>query len=163
MTDRGDAEDILQEVFYELIESYRLMKPVEEVTAWLFRVARNRIIDRFRKKRPEPFSAHVVTAEDGDDLQLEDLLPSADAGPEAAYARNLLFDALDEALDELPPEQSEVFIAHEWMGASFKDLAARNRREREHAALAQALCGVASSPAIAGDLQRLCEAMRAEE
>jgi RNA polymerase sigma factor (sigma-70 family) len=123
VTDRGDAEDILQEVFYELIESYRLMKPVGEVTAWLFRVARNRIIDRFRKKRPEPFSTHVVTAEDGDELQLEDLLPSADAGPEAAYARNLLLDALDEALDELPPEQSEVFIAHEWMGVSFKDLA----------------------------------------
>ncbi len=121
--DREDAEDILQDVFYQLIESYRLMKPVEEVTAWLFRVARNRIIDRFRKKKTEPLSAHVVTTEDGDELDLEDLLPSADAGPEAAYARNLLFDALDEALDELPPEQSEVFIAHEWMGVSFKDLA----------------------------------------
>src|ERR1700677_2300596 len=103
--DRGDAEDILQEVFYELIASYRMMKPVEEATAWLFRVARNRIIDRFRKKRPEPLSAHVITAEDGDQLELEDLLPSADAGPEAAYARKLLLDALEEALDELPPEQ----------------------------------------------------------
>jgi RNA polymerase sigma factor (sigma-70 family) len=121
--DREDAEDILQDVFYELIESYRLMKPVEEVTAWLFRVARNRIIDRFRKKKTEPLSAHVVTTDDGDELDLEDLLPSADAGPEAAYARNLLLDAVDDALDELPPEQSEVFIAHEWMGVSFKDLA----------------------------------------
>jgi RNA polymerase sigma factor (sigma-70 family) len=120
--DRGDAEDILQDVFYELVESYRLMKPVGEVTAWLFRVARNRIVDRFRKKKPEPFSALSRAAEDGDELELENLLPSADAGPEAAYARNLLLDALYEALDELPAEQREVFIAHEWMGVSFKDL-----------------------------------------
>jgi RNA polymerase sigma factor (sigma-70 family) len=121
--DRDDAEDILQEVFYELVEAYRLIKPVEEVSAWLFRVARNRIIDLSRKKKPESFSSSVVAAEDGDELQLEDMLPSADAGPEAAYARSLLLDALEEALDELPPEQSEAFIAHEWMGVSFKDLA----------------------------------------
>jgi RNA polymerase sigma factor (sigma-70 family) len=121
--DRADAEDILQEVFYELIAAYRLIKPVEEVSAWLFRVARNRIIDLFRKKKPESFSSSIVEAEDGDEVALEDLLPSADAGPEAAYARSLLLDALEEALEELPPEQSEVFIAHEWMGVSFQDLA----------------------------------------
>src|ERR1700678_2465984 len=107
VADTSEAEDILQDVFYELVESYRLMKPVEEVTAWLFRVARNRIVDRFRKKKPEPFSTLSRAAEDGDELELEDLLPSADAGPEAAYARNLLLDALYEALDELPAEQRE--------------------------------------------------------
>ncbi|HEX4021763.1 MAG TPA: sigma-70 family RNA polymerase sigma factor [Acidobacteriaceae bacterium] len=123
VADSEDAEDILQEVFYELIETYRMMKPVEQVTAWMFRVARNRIIDLFRKKKPESFSDPIAAAEDGDELLLEDLLPSADAGPEAAYARNVLLDALDEALEELPREQSEVFIAHELMGRSFKELA----------------------------------------
>ena len=118
--DSGDAEDILQDVFYELIETYRLMKPVEQVTAWLFQVARNRIIDLFRRQKPASLSDPV--AKDGE-LSLEDLLPSADAGPEAVYARNLLLDVLDEALDELPANQREVFIAHEWMGRSFKELA----------------------------------------
>jgi RNA polymerase sigma factor (sigma-70 family) len=121
--DREDAEDILQEVFYELIETYRLMKPVEQVSAWLFRVARNRIIDLFRKKRPESLSDSVASPEEGDELLLEDLLPSEDAGPEAAYARTVLIDALDEALDELPREQREVFIAHEFEGKSFRELA----------------------------------------
>ena len=123
VADSGDAEDILQEVFYELIETYRLMKPVEQVSAWLFRVARNRIIDLFRKKKSESFSDPIAAAEDGDELLLEDLLPSADAGPDEIYARNMLLDALDEALDELPEEQREIFIAHEWMGISFKDMA----------------------------------------
>jgi RNA polymerase sigma factor (sigma-70 family) len=126
--DESDAEDILQDVFYELIEAYRLTKPIEQVGAWLYRVARNRIIDRFRKKKPEPL---VVAAKngaadenDGDLLSIEDLLPSPDAGPEAAYARGILLDELDAALDELPEEQREVFIAHEFDGRSFKEISA---------------------------------------
>lgn len=122
VADSGDAEDILQEVFYELIATYRLMKPVEQVSAWLFRVARNRITDLFRKNKPELLGDSVAVAEDGDALSLEDLLPSADAGPEEAYARSVLLEALDEALDELPPAQREVFVAHEVMGQSFKEI-----------------------------------------
>jgi RNA polymerase sigma factor (sigma-70 family) len=114
--DPGDAEDILQEVFYELVEAYRAMQPIDQVTGWLFRVAKNRIIDLFRKKKPEPLDA----------LGIQDLLPSADAGPEAEYARGVLLDALDEALDELPREQREVFVAHELQGRSFKELAAES-------------------------------------
>jgi RNA polymerase sigma factor (sigma-70 family) len=124
--DPGDAEDILQEVFYELVQAYRMMKPVEQVTAWLFRVARNRITDLFRKKKPEAFTGDpVAMTEDGEALRLEDLLPSPDAGPEAAYARSVLLDELDAALDELPEDQREVFIAHELMGYSFKEIAAQ--------------------------------------
>ena len=122
VADTGEAEDILQDVFYELIEAYRMMKPVEHVTAWLFRVARNRIIDMFRRKRPDSLSAPVT--EDEEDGTLEDLLPSADAGPEANYAREFLLEALDEAIEELPEAQREVFIAHEVMGRSFKEIAA---------------------------------------
>ena len=123
VADSGDAEDILQEVFYELIATYRLMQPVEQVSAWLFRVARNRITDLFRKKKPELLNDAIAVAEDGEDLLLEDLLPSADAGPEEAYARSVVLEALDEALDELPREQREVFVAHEVMGQSFKEIA----------------------------------------
>ena len=126
VADSGDAEDILQEVFYELIETYRLMKPVEQVTAWMFRVARNRIIDLFRRKKPASLSDSVAVAQDGDALLLEDLLPSPDAGPEALYARSLLLDALEDALDELPPEQREVFLAHEVLGRSFQEMAAES-------------------------------------
>jgi RNA polymerase sigma factor (sigma-70 family) len=123
--DREDAEDILQDVFYELVEAYRLMKPVEQATAWLFRVARNRIIDAFRRKKREALrSEPPVVTEDGETLQLEDRLPSTDAGPDAAYARSVLLDELDAALDELPEEQREVFVAHELMGYSFKEIAA---------------------------------------
>lgn len=126
VADTGDAEDILQEVFYELVEAYRMMKPVEQVTAWLFRVARNRITDLFRRKRREGSSNEAVAVtEDGEELQLEDLLPSRDAGPEAAYARSVLLEELDAALSELPDAQREVFIAHELMGYSFKELAAQ--------------------------------------
>src|SRR5271168_351738 len=100
--DEGDAEDILQDVFYELVEAYRLMKPVEQVGAWLFRVARNRITDLFRKKKPEPMGG--APAEDEETLRLEDLLPSPDGGPEADYARGVLIEELDAALDELPEE-----------------------------------------------------------
>jgi len=118
--DTGDAEDILQDVFYEFIQTYRLMKPVEQVTAWLYRVARNRITDLFRKQK----SVSLNTAADEDSPTLEDLLPSPDAGPDALYARNMLFDALDEALDELPETQRDVFIAHELLGRSFKEISA---------------------------------------
>ena len=118
--DEGDAEDILQDVFYELTEAYRLMRPIEQVGAWLYRVARNRIIDRFRRKAP---AGEVALNEDQGAPRLEDLLPSPDAGPEALYARSVIFDELDAALEELPEEQREVFIAHEMDGKSFKQLA----------------------------------------
>jgi RNA polymerase sigma factor (sigma-70 family) len=122
--DERDAEDILQDVFYELVEAYRMMKPIERVSAWLYRVARNRITDLFRKKRPEALASDPVTVtEDGESLLLEDLLPSPDEGPEAAYARSVLLDELDAALDELPEEQRQVFVAHEMEGRSFKELA----------------------------------------
>jgi RNA polymerase sigma factor (sigma-70 family) len=120
-----DAEDILQDVFYELVEAYRMMKPVEQVTAWLFRVARNRIADVFRRKKREALSNGPAINEEGETLPWEDLLPSPDAGPHAALARNVLLEELDAALDELPDEQREVFIAHELMGYSFKELAAQ--------------------------------------
>jgi RNA polymerase sigma factor (sigma-70 family) len=124
VSDERDAEDILQDVFYELVETYRLMKPLEQVSAWLFRVARNRITDFFRKKKPEALNSGPITVtEDGDPLALEDLLPSADAGPEAAYARSVLLEEIDAALDELPEEQRDIFIAHEIEGRSFKELA----------------------------------------
>ena len=122
VADTGEAEDILQDVFYELLQAYRLMKPIEHVTSWLFRVAQNRMVDLFRRKKPSSLN-NPVSAEEGGDT-LEDLLPSEDAGPEAAYARNLLLDALDEALDELPAAQRDVFVAHELMGRSFKDISA---------------------------------------
>jgi RNA polymerase sigma factor (sigma-70 family) len=124
VADASDAEDILQDVFYELVEAYRMMKPVEQLSAWLFRVARNRITDLFRKKRPEAIGNDPVVAENGELLLLEDLLPSPDAGPEAVYARNVLLEELHAALDELPEEQREIFIAHELEGYSFKELAA---------------------------------------
>jgi RNA polymerase sigma factor (sigma-70 family) len=123
VADPSDAEDILQEVFYELVETYRLMKPIEQVGAWLFRVARNRITDLFRKRKPGSSTNDPVVAEEGESLTLEDLLPSRDAGPEAAYARNVLLAELEDALEELPNEQREVFLAHEIEGRSFKDLA----------------------------------------
>jgi RNA polymerase sigma factor (sigma-70 family) len=122
--DPRDAEDILQDVFYELVEANRLLMPIEHVTGWLFRVARNRIIDLFRKKRPESLGDTVATDQDGDMPQWEDLLPSPDAGPEALYARHVLLDELELALDELPEEQREVFVAHEFEGRSFKEMAA---------------------------------------
>jgi RNA polymerase sigma factor (sigma-70 family) len=123
VADQSDAEDILQEVFYELVEAYRMMKPVEQVTAWLFRVARNRITDLFRSKKREGSSEPEGRTVDGEDLRWEDLLPSPDAGPESAYARSVLLEEMDAALDELPKGQREVFIGHELLGYSFKDLA----------------------------------------
>jgi RNA polymerase sigma factor (sigma-70 family) len=122
--DPRDAEDILQDVFYELVEANRLLMPIEHVTGWLFRVARNRITDLLRKKKPETFSDAAVQDEAGEVLQIEDLLPSPDAGPEALYVRDVLLDELELALDELPDEQREVFVAHELEGRSFKEMAA---------------------------------------
>jgi RNA polymerase sigma factor (sigma-70 family) len=118
--DSGDAEDVLQDVFYELIQAYRLMKPAEQMTAWLFRVARNRITDLFRRQKAVSLSDSVADDEEGQTF--EDLLPSLDAGPDAIYARNVLLDALEEAIDELPANQREVFIAHEILGRSFREL-----------------------------------------
>jgi RNA polymerase sigma factor (sigma-70 family) len=124
--DESDAEDILQEVFYELVQAYRLMKPVEQVGAWLFRVARNRIIDRFRKRKTETAPSDPPPGEeDGGVFSWEDLLPARDAGPEAAYAREVLIDEIEAALDELPKEQREVFVAHELEGRSFNELAVK--------------------------------------
>jgi len=122
--DANEAEDILQDVFFEYVEAYRLPEPIEQVGAWLFRVARNRIIDRFRKKR----EVQLPDAPDGEDegRWLEEVLPSPESGPEAAYARSVLLEELYAALAELPKEQRDVFIAHELDGRGFKELAAES-------------------------------------
>ena len=117
--DRGDAEDVLQDVLAELVEANRLLMPIEHVTGWLFRVARNRIIDLARRKKPERDGA---TGEDGGSIA--DLLPSPDAGPEALHLRSILLDELELAIDELPEEQQDVFVAHEIEGRSFEEIAA---------------------------------------
>jgi RNA polymerase sigma factor (sigma-70 family) len=127
--DPSDVEDIVQEVFYELVEANRLLMPIDHVTGWLFRVARNRITDLFRKKKAESFSDAAprdIGDEDGELPRIEDLLPSPDAGPEALYVRSVLLDELELALDELPDEQREVFVAHELEGRSFKELSAKS-------------------------------------
>jgi RNA polymerase sigma factor (sigma-70 family) len=127
--DPSDAEDILQDVFYKLVEANRLLMPIDHVTGWLFRVARNRITDLFRKKKPETWSDAGLEDENGELLRIEDLLPSPMsgwAGPEALYVRSLLLDELELALDELPDEQREVFVAHELEGRSFKELSAES-------------------------------------
>jgi RNA polymerase sigma factor (sigma-70 family) len=123
--DPGDAEDILQEVFYELVSAARLMQPIEQVGAWLFRVARNRITDLFRRNATRGEPAAIASDDDEDGPGLGDLLPSEADGPEAAFTRRLLLEELDAALDELPEDQRSVFIAHELEGVSFKELAAR--------------------------------------
>ena len=122
----ADVEDLLQEVFCELVEANRLLMPIDYVTGWLFRVARNRITDLFRKKRPENFTDAAVIGEEGELLEIADLLPSPDAGPEALYVRNVLLEELELALGELPAEQREVFVAHELEGRSFKELSTEN-------------------------------------
>jgi RNA polymerase sigma factor (sigma-70 family) len=124
--DPRDAEDILQDVFCELVEANRLLMPIDHVTGWLFRVARNRIIDFFRKKKPETFSDNAIVDDDDELRRLEDLLPSPDVGPEALYARNVLLDELELAIDELPEDQREAFVAHEFEGRSFKQIAAES-------------------------------------
>jgi RNA polymerase sigma factor (sigma-70 family) len=120
----ADAEDLLQEVLFELVQAHRLLMPIETISAWLFRVARNRITDLFRKKKPQPFADSVLVDEEGESLELEDLLPSPDAGPEALYFRQVLLDELSAAIAGLPPDQRAVFVAHELEGRSFNDLAA---------------------------------------
>lgn len=123
--DPGEAEDILQDVFYEFVQAYRLPAPIEQASAWLFRAARNRIIDRFRKKKEQPLSELVDDGDEADYAYRLDLaLPAHDAGPEALYARAALLETLQDALDELPPNQRDVFIAHELDGRTFKDMAA---------------------------------------
>jgi len=123
VSNEADAEDLLQEVYYELVEANRLLMPIEYVTAWLYRVARNRITDLFRKKKPENFSDAAIENEDGEVLGIEDLLPSPEDGPDALYLRQMVLDELGHALDELPAEQREVFVANELEGRSFKELA----------------------------------------
>jgi len=122
--DRSDAEDILQDVFCELVVAYRLMKPIEEAGAWMFRVARNRIIDLVRRKKAVSLDQTVGAAEDGSTLKLENLLPSPNAGPDSEYARRLLIAELEHALAELTPNQRAVFLAHEFEGRSFRELSA---------------------------------------
>jgi RNA polymerase sigma factor (sigma-70 family) len=123
VADASEAEDILQDVFYELVEAYRMMKPVEHVTAWMFRVARNRIIDLFRRKTREAVRMEPDSQSDGEAQSLEELLPSPDAGPDSSYVRKMLLEELEDALEELPEEQREAFVAHELMGYSFKEMA----------------------------------------
>ncbi len=122
--DPRDVDDILQDVFSELVEANRLLMPIDHVAGWLFRVARNRITDLFRKKKPVSFSEASGAGEGGEEPRIEDLLPSPDAGPDAVYARAVLLDALEEAIEELPREQRRVFVAHEIEGRSFRDMAA---------------------------------------
>ena len=124
--DEADAEDLLLEVFFEAIAAYRLMLPVQQWSAWMFRVARNRIIDLFRKKRVR-FTENAARGAlgEGETLLLEEVLPSSDAGPAEAYARNVLFEEIEEALEELPEAQRDVFVAHEIEGYSFKEIAAQ--------------------------------------
>ena len=124
--DPRDAEDILQDVFCELVEANRLLMPIDHVTGWLFRVARNRIIDFFRKKKPQSFTDTAIVDDNDELLRLEDLLPSPDGGPEALYARNVLLDELELAIGELPEDQREAFVAHELEGRSFKQMAAES-------------------------------------
>lgn len=121
--DPRDAEDILQDVFYELVEANRLLMPIDHVTGWLFRVARNRITDLFRRKKPESLSDAFVAVEGDERLPLEELLPSPDAGPEALYARRVLLEELAAAVDALPKDQREVFVAHELQGRTFREIA----------------------------------------
>jgi RNA polymerase sigma factor (sigma-70 family) len=123
--DPRDAEDILQDVFYELVEANRLLMPIDHITGWLFRVARNRIIDLFRKKKPVNFSDAEIADEENESLAFEDLLSSSDAGPDLLYDRSVLLAAFELALSELPAEQREVFVAHEVEGLSFKEISAR--------------------------------------
>ena len=126
VANEADAEDLVQEVFYELVEANRLLMPIEYVTGWLFQVARNRITDLFRKKKPVNFTDASMANEDGELLQMEDLLPSLDAGPDAIYLRHLLLEELENALNQLPADQREVFVAHELEGRSFKEMAAES-------------------------------------
>ena len=123
VANEADVEDLLQEVFFELVRAHRLLLPIDFVTGWLYRVARNRITDLFRKKKPQTFSEAASETDEGELLQLEDLLPARDGGPEAEYLRSLLLDELRQAIADLPADQREIFVAHELEGRSFKELA----------------------------------------
>ena len=122
--DASEADDILQEVFEELTEAYRLPQPIEQLSAWLFQVARNRIIDRFRRRKHRPEVDRAVVSEEQDEAYLELELPALDEGPEALYARSLVLSELQRALTELPDNQREAFVANELEGVSFKEMAA---------------------------------------
>jgi len=124
LADPSEVEDVLQDVFFELVQVDRLLSPIEDVGAWLYRVARNRITDLFRKKRPEALADQVITTHTGEALALEDLLPSPEAGPEASYARGILIEELADSIEALPAEQREVFLAHEIEGLSFREISA---------------------------------------
>lgn len=124
VANEADVEDLLQEVFFELVRAHRLLLPIDFVTGWLYRVARNRITDLFRKRRPQAFSEGALETEEGELLELEDLLPARDGGPDEVYLRKVLLDELTRAVAELPAEQREVFVAHELEGRSFKEIAA---------------------------------------
>ncbi len=118
-----DAEDVLQDVFYQFIQSYRLMQPIEKVSSWLFTVARNKIADLFRKKKPVNFSKLEVRRDDDDESpSFIDLLPTKEDGPEGEYIRELAMEIMDEALEELPEEQRQAFVWHELEGMSFKEM-----------------------------------------
>jgi RNA polymerase sigma factor (sigma-70 family) len=124
LADPSEVEDVLQDVFFELVQLDRLLNPIEDVGAWLYRVARNRITDLFRKKKPEALADQVIAGNAGEALALEDLLPSPEAGPEALYARGILIEELADSLEALPAEQREVFLAHEIEGLSFREISA---------------------------------------
>ena len=126
IADAAEAEDVLQDALYELVRAYRMMQPVEQAGAWLTRVARNRIIDRFRSERPQPLARRPAAEGEDQDDTFEDLLPAPDDGPESSVIRELLLEEIGAALEELPHEQREVFVAHELDGLSFKELSARS-------------------------------------
>jgi len=126
VADPLDAEDVLQDVFYKLVQANRLLMPIDHVTGWLFRVARNRITDLCRKKHPERFGEADVVDEEGGRSAFEDLLPSHDAGPEAEYLRGVLLEELEDAIADLPREQRDVFVGHELEGYSFAEMAAES-------------------------------------
>jgi RNA polymerase sigma factor (sigma-70 family) len=123
VNEEEEAEDIYQDVMFELTNAYRMMQPIEKIAAWLYRVARNKITDKYRKKRPDLLQDKVFISDDDDHLYLEDLLRSTEESPDKDFDQALIQQALEEALDELPKEQRDVFIQHELEGISFNEIA----------------------------------------